>query len=79
MEKMNLFPSKGKTNKRPYSTVFKRRAIRLSDKIGNANAARKLGIAPGTINNWRKLLTIAPIQDSKGNLTFNPVHFKVNL
>lgn len=80
MEKMNLFdakgkqitfPSKGKPSKRPYSTVFKRRAIRLSDKIGNANAARKLGIAPGTINNWRKILNIAPIQDSKGNLTFS--------
>lgn len=44
----------GVKSPRKYSEEFKRQAVDLASELGPTGAARKLGIADGNINNWRK-------------------------
>jgi transposase len=37
---------------RKYTEQFKEQALSLADSVGVAEAARRLGIARGTLNNW---------------------------
>lgn len=93
MERMNLFGGNGKSSKvlvgdnkskattkpkkKTYTEDFKKKAIKLSSKVGVTKAAEELGVSTSSIYSWKKtseekspVKSSAPIQDEDGNLTF---------
>lgn len=47
---------------RKYDTVFKEEAVKLSNEIGLADAANRLGIPYQTLSEWRKKRSSLPVQ-----------------
>ena len=50
---------------RRYDTDFKVQAVILAREVGNANAARELGISPNTISGWVR-------EANKGHIDLGP-------
>ena len=84
MKSMNLFSDieakssealfgDSKPKKKIYTEDFKKKAVKLSFKIGVTKAAEELGVSTSSIYFWQKTLVKSPtpIQDENGNLTFS--------
>ena len=71
MKSMNLFGDI-KSKKKTYTEDLKKKAVKLSSKIGVTKAAESLGVSTSSTYSWQKTLAKlpTPIQDENGNLTF---------